>query len=550
MPTRTALVFVPALVLFAYVVAVNAWVCDDAYITLRTVDNAVSGHGLTWNPVERVQAYTHPLWMLLLVPVYAVTGDAYWSVLGLSFVLGLAAVALLRAWAGTRGERPLALALLLLVSSKAFVDYTTSGLETPLTFALLAAFYGPLLVSNRPPEPVGERGLVGFTLVASLAAVNRLDTLLLYLPALTWLAAKHRRRSLGRLLGLLVLGFLPLVAWEAFSLVYYGFPFPNTAYAKLSSGLPASTLLAQGLRYFENSLRWDPITLGTIALALGLAAVRRSTRLAAAAGIVLYLAYVAKVGGDFMSGRFFAAPFLVGCLILLPALEGWRVTAAVAAAAGLVAVASPAAPLRTTRGYQQLETDGAGVGDERGQYFKDSGLLFYRPGVFPNSHWMWAGLRFSAEETRVRFRKNTGYFGFAAGPEKTLIDPYALSDPLLARLPMEPEASWRIGHFARSAPEGYEESLATGENRIADPDLRVYYEQLRLIVSGPAFGRYPVAALLLADARLLDGFRGPLRAPPASGHRPSVSRSRPCPGPERNDAIQDVGLDLESWRNE
>ncbi len=38
-----------------------AWVSDDAYITFRTVDNFVHGHGLRWNTGERVQAYTNPL---------------------------------------------------------------------------------------------------------------------------------------------------------------------------------------------------------------------------------------------------------------------------------------------------------------------------------------------------------------------------------------------------------------------------------------------------------------------------------------------------------
>ena len=42
------------------------WVTEDAYITLRPVDNWVNGFGLRWNPAERVQGYTHPLWMVLL----------------------------------------------------------------------------------------------------------------------------------------------------------------------------------------------------------------------------------------------------------------------------------------------------------------------------------------------------------------------------------------------------------------------------------------------------------------------------------------------------
>jgi arabinofuranosyltransferase len=56
--------YLAVLVLLLLVVR-NAWVTEDAYITLRTVDNWVSGHGLRWNVDERVQGYTHPLWMVL-----------------------------------------------------------------------------------------------------------------------------------------------------------------------------------------------------------------------------------------------------------------------------------------------------------------------------------------------------------------------------------------------------------------------------------------------------------------------------------------------------
>jgi hypothetical protein len=51
---------------FALALGLSAWLCDDAYITLRTVANFCHGLGLTWNPDERVQTYTHPLWMLAL----------------------------------------------------------------------------------------------------------------------------------------------------------------------------------------------------------------------------------------------------------------------------------------------------------------------------------------------------------------------------------------------------------------------------------------------------------------------------------------------------
>ena len=61
----------------------SAWIQDDAFITLRTVDNFVEGYGLRWNPAERVQSYTHPLWMFLLSGLYFFTREAYFTTLAL-----------------------------------------------------------------------------------------------------------------------------------------------------------------------------------------------------------------------------------------------------------------------------------------------------------------------------------------------------------------------------------------------------------------------------------------------------------------------------------
>jgi hypothetical protein len=42
---------------------------------------------------------------------------------------------------------------------------------------------------------------------------------------------------------------LPAVLWTLFALVYYGFPFPNTAYAKLAMGIDPADLRTQGALY-------------------------------------------------------------------------------------------------------------------------------------------------------------------------------------------------------------------------------------------------------------------------------------------------------------
>ena len=59
------------------------------------MNNALDGYGLRWNAAERVQTYTHPLWMLLLLATTALTRNAYLSALGLSIVLTACSVGLL-----------------------------------------------------------------------------------------------------------------------------------------------------------------------------------------------------------------------------------------------------------------------------------------------------------------------------------------------------------------------------------------------------------------------------------------------------------------------
>src|SRR5688572_6670524 len=77
------------------VVVRNAWLCEDAFITLRVVENAVQGLGLRWNPLERVQVYTHPLWMFALIPARLLAGKAAAGAMGLSILCSAAAFGVL-----------------------------------------------------------------------------------------------------------------------------------------------------------------------------------------------------------------------------------------------------------------------------------------------------------------------------------------------------------------------------------------------------------------------------------------------------------------------
>jgi arabinofuranosyltransferase len=476
------------LLLFTYVFLANAWMGDDAHITFRTVWNFVHGYGLTYNPDERVQAYTDPLWMLTVSAAHFVTREFFFTVTALSWAFNVAAGAILLRRAG--GLKRAALMIVWLLSSKALVDYTSSGLEYPLSYFLLAAFYTRYL--DRPlNQPLNDGELRFFVLLAALGFVTRADMALLFIVPVAELVLRSLWVRGRATVAPVVTGALPAVAWVAFATFYYGFPLPNTYYAKVANGIPSWLQHQQGWAYLFNSISHDPITLGTIALALLCVWRTPGPARRATASALLYVVYTVSVGGDFMSGRFFAMPFFVATISLVPELElplvPW-------VAGGLVFynLLVPIVPIKTTATY-----DGAwpwrsqnGIKDERGHTHQGSNLLTFAPfRRLPDSVFAREGLSFAASPAHSAIYCCIGEYGLNAGPAKHVIDENALSDPLLARLPVSPRVYFDFwtSHYFRDLPDGFIESTERDQNLLTDPILHEYYDKLRNVTRGPVF---------------------------------------------------------------
>jgi len=531
------LVALAGLVLFAIVLVRTAWVGDDAYISFRTVDNFLHGYGLRWNVAERVQSYTHPLWLFVVSACAFVTREIYYTVMALSIGLSLATLSLvLRRVALTPFAA--AFAAVGLVSSKAFVDYSTSGLENPLTHVLLVLLFlawrdsravGPAAAGPAAADAAAAGAATAGTaertfllcVLAALIVVNRMDVGVLIAPLMATVLWRVRSRAA---IVAVLLGALPFVAWEIFSVIYYGVPFPNTAYAKLNTGVPRWWLWQQGYYYWVATWRWDRATLLLLGGASAALVLARSWRVwPFLLGAGLYCVYVTRIGGDFMSGRFFAAPMLWVLLALVglarerwqprvvdvdgPAassfLASWRTgihgearnAAWLAGAAAILLVVltqrgGPPWLSGTDFGSQSrwdhpLAIAAHTIADERKVYYPTTGLLRQTTSPPLMRHdWARDGLRFGQDpRSPAAFeRSSPGFFGYYAGPRGHLIDNHALTDPLLARLPT---LTWHIGHFLRVTPAGYVESCAQDRNLIVDPDLRVFYDKIRLITRGP-----------------------------------------------------------------
>lgn len=490
----------------------TAWVCDDAYITFRTADNIVHGLGPVWNASERVQGFTHPLWLALFTVVYGVTREAYYTAIALGMAVSLVTVAAIRrviaqnAWS-------LLIAFAALLSSKAFLDYSTSGLENPLSHLLVVLFLWRWW--NQAP---GQARLMQLTLIASLCMLTRIDLGLLVGPAIAVEIIRQGPRASWRPVAL---GLAPLALWEVFSLFYYASLVPNTAYAKLNVGMTTSEAIARGADYLRRTAIGDPATLPAMAIAA--VAILRTHRRnwPLVAGLAASIAYVFWIGGDFMMGRFFTVPLVWSAALLAASSPVSTPRPAIAAAAVLVVVglSAPWEPALVSgigyaradnllRGRTETGPSDRGLNvtiseitDERRYYYEGTGLLKGRPGDRRPDHPMVDdGIALRAGGRQVVVRDGIGFTGFFAGPHVHIVDVYALTDPLLARLPSLPGS--RTGHYRRDIPAGYLESIATGTNRIADADLAGYYDNLRLALSGPLWsGRRMMAAVNLAFGR-------------------------------------------------
>jgi arabinofuranosyltransferase len=471
------------LALYAVVLVRTAWLCDDIYITFRTVDNFVHGYGLRWNVVERVQSYTHPLWMFILSALYFCTRELFFSTLTLSLLLSLATGILLVTRLSAT-SRAAVVGIAVLTFSKAFTGYSSSGLENPLTHLLLLLFLLDFLQGTN-----SLKTLFYLSLVAGLSTLNRMDTLLLYLPALALVF--YQVRSL-KALGVILLGFAPFLVWECFSVIYYGFPFPNTAYAKLGTGITTEASIRQGGHYYLNSLRVDPLTLSVILLGLVLPVVTRQWRQTAiAVGMGLYLLYILKIGGDFMSGRFFAAPVLCAVALLVQRPLTNRIAGIALVVVVGLGFLSPYTPVMSGADYgapRREAKDSFGIADERQYYYPSCGLLSpKRNSRAPAHKYVQQGLDHRKRKTRVAVHGSVGFRVFFAGPDVYIIDYYALTDPLLARMPAQFDKKWRIGHFTRLVPQGYKETVVSDRHRIADPDVASLYNKLCIITRNDLF---------------------------------------------------------------
>lgn len=308
-PRHAVLIYTLAATIAALaLVRVSPFYHDDAFISLRYAARLIGGEGLTWNPGERVEGFTHPLWLAQVsgLGVVGIDLETASRVLGVAY---LAAIFALWAWAGAAP-----LLLLVIATLPGLILWSVSGLETSaFCFWLALGAWLTWEVGGIPDRFGRTAGLAGIALGA--AALTRPEGIGAGLVAVAYLAAKRRwAASLAALLAFAV----SAGSYELFRVLYFGDLLPNTAYVKLG-GLPLATRVSAAGAYLRGTLGvWSAAVLaGSVALAAGRG--RRPFGMLLIAAPVLLSVLLA--GGDHMPAGRLIVPLLV-VLLLAAAIAG------------------------------------------------------------------------------------------------------------------------------------------------------------------------------------------------------------------------------------
>ena len=326
----------------------ECWVTDDAFISFRYAWRLTEGQGLIYNIGERVEGYTNFLWTIITAGGMALGFEPirFTQVISILSYLSTAGVLVAlsrRIWRGQQvGRMFIPVAAMAILIQHDYHVWATSGMETAFVALLITlGFY--LLVTGLSSRSILFAGVI---LVAG--ALTRPDAMSFYAVGAVFvlLARRSRWKSLLAYLLPLVVIYLPYWLWRY---DYYGYPFPNTYYAKSAYDSYWSQGLFYIWLYFKTYYALLSSVLAASALFVlaarqwlsekGLARIDLRIGLLGSLMAGAYLLYVARVGGDFMFARFLIPVTPLLLILIETALARWLNSPRIALTVALVFLA-------------------------------------------------------------------------------------------------------------------------------------------------------------------------------------------------------------------
>ncbi len=483
-------------IFFAAAALLLGWQSDDSFHGYVMVKHLLEGNGFVYNIGERVCSTTGPLYTLSCAIPYAITKEMFFTTIVLDVIYSSAAYYIFAYRICRTGEQVI-LGFLAFVGSKAFLSYTTSGLENSLLFLFMALFIWQYMIRDY----FDSRRLFLLALTFSGIALTRMDNVLFFIPAIVYVfLVKRENTGFLKCVGMGLAGLSPFFIWELFSFIYFGSFVPNTAYVKIGTGITLMDYIKHGIVYYWFTFLNDAVVL-LIPLAFIVMSliIRKAKYLLVALGIVLYGAYLLSVGGDFMMGRHFTGMLFISVLSVTMMFnrekDYFDTTRRMRTVFSVLVVGAVcwSFTFGSSIGSQYLfgHVYASSISDEREYYFNTTGFFNNVRSVIKTGHTCWEDTWNDESPDRLReygFRgdilDNAAGILVYKNSDLYLNDTYCLGDPLMSRLPAVRQESWRVGHLRRSCPDGYRESVYENENLVEDPDLHEFYDKILLITRG------------------------------------------------------------------
>ena len=487
----------------------NAWLSEDAFIIFRSIEQLFAGNGPVWNPHERVQVYTSPLWYWLLASFRCFSSNPWFYGIAPSAILLVATVLVI-----FRHEKSRLIAsavVIALMASNSFFDYTSAGLENCLGYFLFALLFYNVLHFSKNLSNTPWKCIKFCAICMGLLLTVRHDMVTLIWPlflGILWaLYFSEKRRYVPYYIAVVI---LPITLWSIFSVVYYGKLLPNSVLAKINTGANIKDLMLQGVYYWRAIFFNDVLTGGVIVLGVVVGLLDNNVWLRVfAVGILSNALCSVLVGGDYMQGRFLNYSYLLALLTVAQWVNSgmlyasrdysWRVLfiskcVMLMTILGYVVCYSRTplnSPFRPRVDAQKVMTSfvknyfvidarwSAVAGNMNFMGYLDRGDSYVNPTDYSVTEA--TGFRVGPDDYAIR--ADIGQFGYAVGIEKTIVDPLAIGDPFLSQFPAAYQ--WRAGHFFRVIPEGYVESLKSGKNVLVDHGLSPLFDAVNLATRDP-----------------------------------------------------------------
>lgn len=244
------------------------WIPDDAYISFQYARSFAEGDGLVFNPDERVEGFSNPLWTMLLAlvarlgrEIEAVAPLVSYAAAILS--LGAFLFLLLRAYplstSADRRSSTLIVGALTFAYGSFFplAFYASSGLETaPYVLCLVVGAALHLRASARGGGWENYASLAAFL----AGALLRPEGIGFFLLSVAFILLRVRRLS-GTLLAAVVLSLFAYLTALSIRFEYFGALVPNTYFAKPPATVRYLEPLTNGLRYLSRFLTQSGLVL-------------------------------------------------------------------------------------------------------------------------------------------------------------------------------------------------------------------------------------------------------------------------------------------------